>query len=239
MLLRDLSNPHDDQPSKRTQANKRKFNEDRLAWGLNWFFDQFPETVLLDRIKPIIANHIAKMSLDEVCTVKGRMGIEAQLNLGVIIPFALYWLYRNALHMPDTEPLAIHQVKALKTALRCLDTYLPQLIKRTELNLNRTMAEAMLHAFNVDPAFRRIPQKWQKSIERRYRISLKRGHPLTRELAARKALEMKTDNPKFSWMQIAQRVCHCEKRAHDWSCRENLRQGVIILKKKMKNGGVF
>jgi hypothetical protein len=228
-----------DEAVKANRLPNRRFGGEEFACTMSEFFKQFPQTVNPHTLKSIIVAHLTERDLQEIRNLKGALGMEAQLNFETIIPFALYWFYRQALRIPSTEPPAIRQLNALETALQCLDEYILQLIKRTELMLQRASEEAMFFAFEQEPAFKQMAQKWRKSTERNYRIALKRGHPLTREISVRRALELKSANPKLSLMQLAQKVCNCGKKVHDLSCRENLRQGIKTMKKKMKAKGGF
>lgn len=231
LTLSDLINP-DKAANKMKPQGRLLTDSDKFLWAFNRVFEDLPEIADAKKLKNAIIKHFKKCELPEIFEVKGQMA-ETKLDLAAILPFAFYWLYRQALRIPRTESEEIHGLNALEIALNCFATYLPQLLKRTELNLKRAQTEALLEAFNAEDAFRRIPQKWRKQIEREYQISLKRGHPLTREPLARKALEMKTANPKLSWMRIAQKLCDCGNREHDYRCKENIRQGVTALKKKL------
>jgi hypothetical protein len=45
------------------------------------------------------------------------------------------------------------------------------------------------------------------------------------------ALELKLQDPKLSWMQLTMKLCPCEKKNHDFQCREVIRREVGNLKK--------
>jgi hypothetical protein len=133
-------------------APKLTFGGKAFAAGLTGFFDQFPETVNPWKLKLLIDAYFAKRQLSEIREIKGHW-IDAQLKLAEIIPIALYHFYDRALRIPTQKRPERHQFNALEIALNCLDAYLPQLVKRTELGIDRAMKEAMMHAFAQEAAF--------------------------------------------------------------------------------------
>jgi len=68
-------------------------------------------------------------------------------------------------------------------------------------------------------------------------IKRPRGRQSTRRPFALLACEAKQADPKVSWMVLARKLCPCGKERHDAGCRDNLRQGVMLLKKMMKSWG--
>ncbi len=99
---------------------------------------------------------------------------------------------------------------------------------------DRAIEEAMCEAMVQEPEFKVGRKGVRKRIEKTYRIVLRRGRTATRLTAAKNALRMKEENPRLSLMQITRKVCQCGKEQHDHQCRENLRQGIIKLKKQTK-----
>lgn len=58
-----------------------------------------------------------------------------------------------------------------------------------------------------------------------------RGRPAKTRHAYIKALELRLNEPTKSWMDVARQLCHCERRQHGLKCSDNIRRGVILLKK--------
>ena len=73
------------------------------------FFEKFPEIVRPDELKAIIVDYFKEWELPEVYEVEGQMA-QAQLDLGAIMPFALYWLYKQALRIPSNPKLSWMQI---------------------------------------------------------------------------------------------------------------------------------
>lgn len=60
-----------------------------------------------------------------------------------------------------------------------------------------------------------------------------KGRPITKRAIAIVALEKQLLEPERNWSyrQLAQRLCNCEKEIHDHQCGQSLRQNMIPLKK--------
>lgn len=66
-----------------------------------------------------------------------------------------------------------------------------------------------------------------------------RGRPAVMRQASIRALEIKQIQPSKSWMDIATKLCPCEKDTHDFQCREKLRQAVLDLKAFLTRYGII
>jgi hypothetical protein len=84
---------------------------------------------------------------------------------------------------------------------------------------------AKLRARNVPEAI------WKVFIEKAGKK--KRGRPVTKRQIAIEAYEKQLLEPKRKWSyrQLAQQFCNCDKPKHDAQCGENLRQAIMQLKK--------
>jgi hypothetical protein len=65
----------------------------------------------------------------------------------------------------------------------------------------------------------------------------KSGRPATRGNIAVCALQLKIDN-HWTWKQITETVCDCEKIVHDKYCQANLRQSIRALEKLLRKCGL-
>ena len=82
----------------------------------------------------------------------------------------------------------------------------------------------------IEEGMRSHAEYLMKHVGRRTRA----GAPAkSRDLAIR-ALELKSSDPTLSWREVAQRLCPCNKSAHDKHCVELIRREVIRLQKVLK-----
>jgi hypothetical protein len=61
-----------------------------------------------------------------------------------------------------------------------------------------------------------------------------RGRPAKTRQVYIKALEIKVSDPTKSWMVLARQLCHCGRPQHDRKCSDNIRRGVVFLKKFLR-----
>lgn len=52
-------------------------------------------------------------------------------------------------------------------------------------------------------------------------------------------IEEKMANPKTSWAALARRFCKCERRSHDFKCRERIRQQARVLANTLERLNVY
>ena len=64
-----------------------------------------------------------------------------------------------------------------------------------------------------------------------------RGRPVTRHLAAVRALQMQIDNG-WKLKKVTSKVCDCTKATHDDFCEQQLRQSIMKLEKLLSKCGV-
>jgi hypothetical protein len=65
-------------------------------------------------------------------------------------------------------------------------------------------------------------------------IKKRRGQPITKRPLAVPAYEMWLADPQKSWMQVTRELCNCRKQAHDYTCKEQLKQQVNDLKNLLR-----
>jgi hypothetical protein len=94
-------------------------------------------------------------------------------------------------------------------------------------------------AFNFAQGIRALGLN-QDQINEAFAMARKKrkGRPATMRSRSIQALEMKLNDPTKSWMFLAMRLCPCNQPEHNTQCRENLRQGVIALKRLLRKYGV-
>jgi len=78
-----------------------------------------------------------------------------------------------------------------------------------------------------------------ESLELRERLTRRpRGRPSTHKPVAVAALEARLADPRVSWRKLAQRLCHCPAKTHNFACQERLRREAGHLKRFLRKQGI-
>ena len=195
----------------------------------------FPWLTDPQRRAKLVAVICETAEISEVHCINTNGIVEAKIVADRAFQELLPRLYRRAYirgdyPITDTESALRDAVNALIDILRMLPT-----------QVENRIYHALEEVWNCVRWKGRLPSQVRASLDKEHGLPPeKRGRRISRRMLAIEAAKMKEQNPKLSWMQIAQKLCRCGKGQHDSRCRDNLRQGVIALKKESKlHRGVF